>query len=324
MKQVIFLALISLSMNVWSQGPAKVELAMSHYKLDSTVIDTSLSSNEAGIVLNAQDQNGSRMNVSVYLDSEALRLAKKAGGNNIFAVEAGNHSLNIFGSNGANIITDSINFEAAKKYHISCRLYTEREIPMIVRPAKPIIYLYPETDLEVQIKLDFKGEFGFTYPHYDQGWIVKASPDGKISHAHKTYDYLFWDGEMTIDQKDVDLKQGAIVPKNQTITFLEETLNELGLNANEKNDFIVYWGPLLMKNERNYIQFLVAEDYDLIAGVEVQPQPDNVLRVFMLYQNADLLPGISPVKQTFHPIQRSGFTFVEWGGSEMNVSMDNL
>jgi hypothetical protein len=48
---------------------------------------------------------------------------------------------------------------------------------------KPVIYLYPEKEEEVYVKLNFNGELKVTYPKYDEsisGWKVKASPDGKL------------------------------------------------------------------------------------------------------------------------------------------------
>ena len=41
-------------------------------------------------------------------------------------------------------------------------------------PEKPVIYLYPETETEVTVQLDFDGELTCTYPAYDNGWTVTA------------------------------------------------------------------------------------------------------------------------------------------------------
>ena len=46
--------------------------------------------------------------------------------------------------------------------------------------AKPVIYLYPETEIEVSVRLDFSGKLTCTYPAYNDGWKVLAKPDGGI------------------------------------------------------------------------------------------------------------------------------------------------
>ncbi|MCL2670869.1 MAG: hypothetical protein FWF10_02405, partial [Clostridiales bacterium] len=39
-------------------------------------------------------------------------------------------------------------------------------------PAKPVIYLYPETPTEISVKLQYNGTLDCTYPAYDNGWNV--------------------------------------------------------------------------------------------------------------------------------------------------------
>ena len=47
--------------------------------------------------------------------------------------------------------------------------------------AKPVIYLYPTEETEVSVKLEYGGEFIATYPKYNDGWEVIASPDGTLT-----------------------------------------------------------------------------------------------------------------------------------------------
>ena len=49
--------------------------------------------------------------------------------------------------------------------------------------AKPVIYLYPEKETEVTVKLNYAGELTCTYPAYNDGWKVSASPDGTLTDA---------------------------------------------------------------------------------------------------------------------------------------------
>ena len=59
--------------------------------------------------------------------------------------------------------------------------------------AKPVIYLYPEEETEVTVKLDCDGGLTCTYPAYEDGWSVTAQPDGTLTDgAGQTYRYLYW------------------------------------------------------------------------------------------------------------------------------------
>ena len=47
--------------------------------------------------------------------------------------------------------------------------------------AKPVVYLQPEAATEVTVRLDYDGELTCTYPAYDDGWTVLAQPDGTLT-----------------------------------------------------------------------------------------------------------------------------------------------
>ena len=62
-----------------------------------------------------------------------------------------------------------------------------------MKSEKPVIYLYPEQAQEVYVQLELDGEFTCTYPEYDNGWKVKAYPDGTLrdQDTGKEYNYLY-------------------------------------------------------------------------------------------------------------------------------------
>ena len=61
-------------------------------------------------------------------------------------------------------------------------------------PEKPVIYLYPETETEITVQLDYSGELTCTYPTYTDGWKVTAAPDGTLTDEKgQTYNYLYWE-----------------------------------------------------------------------------------------------------------------------------------
>ena len=178
--------------------------------------------------------------------------------------------------------------------------------------AKPVIYLYPEEEIEVTVRLDLDGSLTCTYPAYDDGWTVTARPDGTLTDANgQTYNYLYWEG---VSHAEYDLSQGFCIPGADTAAFLEDALAQLGLNRREANEFIVYWLPRMEQNPYNLISFQ-SSAYADHAVLTVTPEPDGLLRVFMVWK-----PLESPVElpaQDLPVFSRSGFTVVEWGGAEV-------
>lgn len=178
---------------------------------------------------------------------------------------------------------------------------------------KPVIYLYPEEEMEVTVKLDYDGELTSTYPAYGEGWTVTAQPDGALTdETGREYYCLFWEGTC---RWDYDFSQGFCVAGEDTAAFLEEALAALGLTDREAGEFIIYWLPRMEGNAYNLIAFQGA-DYTDHARLTVSPQPDTALRVFMAWK---ALP--EPVElpaQTLTAPAREGFTLVEWGGAEVS------
>ena len=177
---------------------------------------------------------------------------------------------------------------------------------------KPVIYLYPEKEMQVSVDLTLDGKLTCTYPEYNNGWKVIASPDGTLTDAKgQIYNYLYWEGET---YAQYDLSKGYCVKGEDTAEFLENALDKLGLNRREANEFIVYWLPLMEQNPYNIISFQT-DIYTDAAQLTVNPTPDTVIRVFMAWQKADSYVEI-PKQELFAP-KRSGFTVVEWGGTEI-------
>ena len=177
---------------------------------------------------------------------------------------------------------------------------------------KPVLYLYPETEMEVTVTLDYDGVLTHTYPAYDDGWTVTARPDGTLTDAAgRAYYCLFWEGE---GAAAYDFSQGFCVAGSDTAAFLEDALAQLGLTDTEANEFLIYWLPQMEGNAYNRIAFQT-EAYTDAARLTVTPAPDTVLRVFMAWQPLDRAVEMEP--QTLTAPARTGFTVVEWGGCEV-------
>ena len=178
---------------------------------------------------------------------------------------------------------------------------------------KPVIYLYPEEETEITVELIYDGELTVTYPEYGNGWHMIAQPDGTLHDVDtgKEYSYLFWEG---VTDTQYDLTEGYVVKGSDTAEFLQETLDAMGLTPKEYNEFIVYWLPKMQDNPYNLITFQ-KEAYTDSAVLNISPEPDSVLRVFMVWKALDAPVKIGePEIETF---ERIGFTVVEWGGTEL-------
>lgn len=176
---------------------------------------------------------------------------------------------------------------------------------------KPVLYLYPTERTEVSVRLDFDGQITCTYPAYDDGWRVIADPDGTLTDATgQTYSYLYWEGE---GKQKYDFSAGFCVAGKDTAAFLESALANLGLTRREANEFIVYWLPQMEGYDYNLISFQT-DAYTDHARLQITPEPDTVIRVFMAWKPLSKAVDIQP--QTLAAPERTGFTVVEWGGSE--------
>ncbi|MBF4691535.1 hypothetical protein [Fusibacter ferrireducens] len=178
---------------------------------------------------------------------------------------------------------------------------------------KPVIYLYPEAEAEISVKLDYLGKLTCTYPKYNEGWHVIASPDGTLHDPINQYEYsyLYWEG---VSDYEWPMDQGFVVRGEDTASFLREKLSYLGLIPKEYNEFIVYWLPRMENNKYNLITF-PTEDYSGQAKLDITPTPDCLIRVFMVFK--PMAEEIEIEEPVLIPNSRSGFTVVEWGGSEI-------
>ena len=200
-------------------------------------------------------------------------------------------------------------------HHVIIRFLMNYGMPIEV--DKPVIYLYPEDKTAVTVQIDPKGELYFTYPEYKDEWAVEAYPNGSLKIKDRTYNYLFWEGRYnSVHMSAQEMKSGFVVKGEDVLSFFEEVLPKMGLNPTEYNDFIVYWTPKMQENAYNFIHFKFNEAYARdIAGIEVSPKPDAVLRVFMVYKAIE-----NPIEiqaQQIPDFKREGFTVVEWGGAEL-------
>ena len=179
--------------------------------------------------------------------------------------------------------------------------------------AKPVIYLCPEEETAVTVRLELDGTLTSTYPDYGDSWRVLAAPDGTLTDPEtgRTYYCLFWEGE---SGAEYDFSSGFCVAGEDTAAFLEGVLAQLGLTEREANEFIIYWLPRMEGNPYNLISFQT-DVYTDAARLTIDPAPDTLIRVFMAWKGLDKPVEVEP--QSLSAPERTGFTAVEWGGTEI-------
>ena len=177
---------------------------------------------------------------------------------------------------------------------------------------KPIIYLYPEKETEITVKLGYKDKLLVSYPKYVDGWRVIAKPDGTLidKDTGRVLYSLYWEGKHT---EPINMNEGFVVKGSDSIKFLEEKLTILGLNDKEAEEFIIYWLPKLQENKYNYIRFADIEEINKNMPLEFSEEPDTIIRVLMQFKALD--KPIEVKEQKLKTPNRVGFVVVEWGGS---------
>lgn len=178
---------------------------------------------------------------------------------------------------------------------------------------KPIIYIYPEKEMDVKVKLESEDRIIISYPEYNNYWDVRAFKDGTLidKKTNRELYSLYYESLNKVDFKVME--DGFVVSSDEIIPFLENKLEILGLNSRESEEFIIYWLPILKKNKYNYIRFATTEEIDENMGLSIEPKPDSIIRVLMTFKGLD--EKINVKEQELTPVERKGYSVVEWGGT---------
>jgi len=206
--------------------------------------------------------------------------------------------------------------------------------------GKPVIYLYPTEPTQVEVELLKPIQFTAELPRYHQSWKVLAQPNGMLADLQpemtdcgaiddgrpgleyarqaceaNQYPYLYWAGNV-VGQSYPNIDQGWVVNRTNLGSFLENKLDEMGLNNAEKSDFMIYWLPQMLSKDANFyrVSFLQTHQLNQFIPMAVNPTPDTVFRIFLDWEVLAREPEQLPKPQNLQRLQRDGFTLVEWGG----------
>jgi len=174
--------------------------------------------------------------------------------------------------------------------------------------GKPVVYLYPTKTTKVSVKVD--ANITNSIPEYNNGWDVIAQPNGTLTNSDNAiYRNLFWEG---IGKNYPDISSGIIVKQANLKDTVVHNLKELGLNRQERTDFLEYWLPKLPKTPYVRLTWFGTNQVNKIAPLTISPNPDTVIRIFL--DSEGLNQPIQIPTEKLGSIPRKGFTVVEWGG----------
>ncbi|MDD5360540.1 MAG: hypothetical protein PHN88_00290 [Ignavibacteria bacterium] len=187
-------------------------------------------------------------------------------------------------------------------YQKTCLKDTQKPMPV----KKPAVYLYPESDIKVNVQIAVNGKLTFTEPLYKDGWEVNATSNGLIDDK---YDYLFYEADLN----KVDLpSEGWIVSYNELENWFNENLPSMGLNKKETEQFKEYWLKNLKKSNYYEIRLLGSDFLSANMKLVVTPEPQSILRLNFHFKPVSEKTQLTA--PTISKFTRTGFTVVEWGG----------
>lgn len=203
--------------------------------------------------------------------------------------------------------------------------------------CKPAVYLYPPKKQLVNVKVIPSGFLTYTDPPYDpdKGWTVNAFPGGELftmNHKPITNNYLYFESKIR-DEVIEKPTRGWVVKYEDLTNLYQNILPKLGLNEQQKNDFIEYWNKALSKDPAPYyfVGVIDQSNVDQIERLEITPKPDSVNRVRIYFERLNepkqvqepsdigLQQSTSPEKAESRKLRaESEFKVVEWGGMVKN------
>jgi hypothetical protein len=330
MKHIVTLICICITaLSYGSKNESKEEIFIEISKVSERTID-SMTMDQALFIFNIQGLFESDSNAVVQYTLDGISSRKRLS-NSSFEVETtpGKHvfqfylTSNLKRTGYSSIFRDSLEIGAQVEATYLANVLSIQE-PQVIDPmpiqtirtekvlCKPVIYLYPEEQTEIQVEVDIHGHSPIFYPKYEEGWSVLAEPNGQLEIGDENYRYLFWESTEVDYLTSIDLNEGFVVNGSNVVAFLEEHLNSFGFTAAERADFITYWGPKMATNDYSLVRFEFNESCDKFAELNISPKPDNVYRFYIFISSIE---GDYYVKPQVIPVMnRNGFTVLEWGG----------
>jgi len=183
--------------------------------------------------------------------------------------------------------------------------------------SKPVIYLYPEKAMNIDVQiLPKNGYITVSQPYYDPatGWLdVYAQPSGELTYQQTTYPSLYYETEVAGYKIP---EEGVVLPIAEVEAYLMEMGQKMGLNKLETQEFVGYWVDRFKKDVTDpylFITFIAPSHIEEIVKLKVSPQPDTLIQVRAYFKPLKAPLSVEPQEIILPPV-RSGFIVSEWGG----------
>ena len=178
---------------------------------------------------------------------------------------------------------------------------------------KPIIYFYPEEEMDLSVTFVYEEMLTTTYPKYDGGWNIHLKEDGTITLPGSDREYygLYYE---SVPNYECTFEEGFYVTGENAATFLEEKMDYMGFTNRETDEFIMYWLPILERNGQSLVYFEETLERNEESPLVFSVTPDTLIRTVIHIKKVDAPVDIAPQQLTH--VERGGFTVTEWGGLE--------
>ncbi len=178
---------------------------------------------------------------------------------------------------------------------------------------KPIIYFYPEEEMNLTVTFVNEEMLTTTYPKYDGGWNIHLKEDGTFTVPGNDREYYGLYYEANSDY-ECTFDEGFYVTSENAASFLEEKMDYMGFTNRETDEFIMYWLPILERNGQSLVYFEQTEERNEDSPLIFSTEPDTLIRTMIHIKKVDAATTIK--EQVLTHYERNGFTVTEWGGVE--------
>ncbi|KAG8916549.1 hypothetical protein FRC01_002996, partial [Tulasnella sp. 417] len=262
--------------------------------------------------------------------------------------------------------------------HVVLRLRGAKPViylfPPITTNVKVRLSLVPRWRFSAVYPQPLGGSFKEGASSQTAEWDVVAHPNGMMAVGGDSTEvaYIFWEAE-TESQHNLpdspptsrppsprpEARLGMLRPREGFVPgttrcgphdsvvlsvqdvppYLEKALFALGFHTEARTSFITYWLPSFLKHEYLALRFVAQADFEASAPLYIEPNPDVVTRVFMLFEgipterlpdwkearersSADVsmwkgIVGVEEGRQSDEDL----FRVLEWGGMEAQLDM---
>jgi len=198
------------------------------YNIKSDVKDTTIQEGKC-LVTGTTTYAGQDLNNSLISTLDGLKKCySDSSGNYSLLLDVSDTAIFFFHKDYEEQVIWKYNFQ--NQHHVEIEFYAAYN-SMYDAVDKPVIYLYSEKELTVDIGVDFIGDITFSYPVLeDNKWKANISNQG-INVNGSDFPYLFWEGEMKglTYQKEDSKIVGEIIESEEVVTYLERVLDEAGI-----------------------------------------------------------------------------------------------